>query len=153
MFRAPTQRGAPQLAPLIMSSRSLLTAYRSLLGSNQLGQPALLPGRSVLMDNALLGGAVQKLHRLGIGGSGLGPGGSTHFPERRAELAAVGAVVDGTGTALAHTLGSGFDTGHGNLVTEKFCSGIAPEAEPEKIGHRGRKVKRDAVLTLPLSHV
>ena len=33
----------------------------------------------------------------------------------------MGAVLNGAGTTLAHTLGSGLDTGHGNLGNlEKF---------------------------------
>lgn len=105
------------------------------------------------MDDALLGSAVKQLHGLGVRGGRFGTRGRTDFPERRPQLASMGAVVNGTGTTLTHTLGSGLDTGHGNLGNGEVRSGIAPEAEPEKIGPRGRKVKRDAVLTLSLSHV
>jgi hypothetical protein len=105
------------------------------------------------MDDALLSGAVEQLHSFGVGGGGLGTGGGTDFSKRRPELASMGTVVNGAGTTLAHTLGSGLDTGHGNLGYGEIRSGIDPEAEPEKIGPRGCKVKRDAVLTLPLWHV
>ncbi len=145
---APSKlKGAPH------SPGAPFTAYLSLLTGNQLRQPTLLAGRGILMDDALLGGAVEKLHRLGVGGRRLGSGGSTYLPERRPQLASVGAVLNGAGTALAHTLGSGLDTGHGNLGSGEVRSGNALEAEPEKIRHRVRKVKRDAVLTLSLSRV
>ena len=105
------------------------------------------------MDDALLGSAIKKFHGLGVRCRRFGSGGGTDFPERCPQLASMGAVVNGAGSTLAHTLGSGLDTGHGNLGNGEVRSGIAPEAEPEKIGHWGRKVKRDAVLTLSLLHV
>jgi hypothetical protein len=154
------QQGAPKLSAPVGSSLRFFfpahvvsSAYRLFLPRNQLCQPALLTGRGILMDDAFLGGAVEQLHRFGVGGGGLGTGGGTDFPERRPELASMGTVVNGAGTTLAHTLGGGLDTGHGNLGHGEVRSGIDPEAEPEKIGHRGRKVKRDAVLTLSLLHV
>jgi hypothetical protein len=142
-------KGAPKTwRPSSCSAHALL-----LLGGNQLRQPALLAGRRILMDDALLGGTIEKLHGFDVGSGGLGPGGGPYFSEGRPELASMGSVVNGAGTTLAHTLGSGLDTGHGNLGHGEVRSGIDPEAEPEKIDHRSRKVKRDAVLTLPSLHV
>ena len=91
-----------------------------------------MTGRRILMDDTLLGRAVQELHGFGVGGGGLGTGGGTDFPERRPELASMSTVVNGAGTTLAHTLGSGLDTGHGNLGHGEVRSGIDPELSPKK---------------------
>lgn len=56
-------------------------------------------------------------------------------------------VENCAGTALAHTLGGGLDSGHGYLGEQWSRSGAAPEAEPENIGHRVCKVKQETALT------
>ena len=94
-----------------------LTAYgyRSLLSSDELSQTALLPGRGILVNDALVAGPVEQLHRFSIGGLGLGTGRRTDLLERAAQLAAVRAIERGPGTGLAHALGGGPDSGHDYL--------------------------------------
>ena len=137
-------------APLL-----LLTSYLSLLlfRRDQFGQPALNPGRRVLVDDALASGAIEEFDRLGIGLRCLGTGGGADLLERRPELAPVGAIVNGPGAALAHAFGGGLDTGQDNLGNERVRSGDSPEGEPENIGRTLCKVKREAALTLPSWHV
>ena len=89
---------------------SLLTAHRLLLCRHQLGQPALLPCSGILVDDALLRGAIQKLDRFGIRGGCLGAGCGSNLPERGAKGTPVSAVVNGTSTTLTHALGGGLDT-------------------------------------------
>ena len=140
--------------------RSPLTAYcfspahrLLLLSRDQLGQSTLLPGRGVLMNDALAAGPVQQLDRLVVRGLGLSASGTSDLLERGAELAPLRPVSNGPGAALAHTLGGGSDSGHGNLGKQSSRSGDVPEAEPENIGRTPCKVKRQAALTLPLPHV
>lgn len=92
-----------------------LTSSLSLLPRHQLCQPALLPGSRILVNDAFLGGTIQKLDGFRIRGNCPGPRCSTNLPERGAEGTPVGAVVDGAGTTLTHALGGGLDTGQGNL--------------------------------------
>ena len=99
------------------------------------------------MDDALAARAVEQLHRFVICSRGLRTGSTTHLLERAAELAAMRPIENGAGTALAHTLGGGFDSGHGYLGERWTGSGAAPEAEPENIGQRVCKVKQEAALT------
>ena len=84
------------------------------------------------MDDALLRGTVEELHRLRVGRHRLGPGGGTHLPERGPQGASVGTVLNGAGTTLTHTLGSGLDTGHGNLGNGEVRSGTLRKLSPKK---------------------
>jgi Zn-dependent protease len=141
-------KGAPEWssAPLL-TSRLPLTPHRLLLRRHQLSQAALLPRGSILMDDALAARAVEELHRFGIGSRGLCTGGTTHLLERAAELAPMRPIENGAGTALAHTLGGGFDSGHGYLGKQLSRSGGAPGAEPQNIGDQACKVKQETALT------
>jgi Zn-dependent protease len=99
------------------------------------------------MNDALAAGPVEELHRLVVGHLGLGPGSTAHLLERAPELAPLGSIEHGAGAALAHTLGGGLDSGHGNLGRQLNQSGRGPEAEPENIEYQACKVKQETALT------
>jgi hypothetical protein len=109
---APAQLGAP-----FTSYLSPLTSYLSpsLLPRHQLCQPALLPGGRILVNDALLGGTIQKLDGFCVRGDRLRAGCSTHLPERGPEGTPVRTVLNGAGATLTHALCGGLDTGQGNL--------------------------------------
>jgi len=44
----------------------------------------------------------------------------------------MGAVLNGAGTTLAHTLGSGLDTGHGNLGNGEVVPETLRKLSPKK---------------------
>jgi hypothetical protein len=67
------------------------------------------------VNDVLLAGPVQQLDSLGVRGLGLGSGGRADFPKSGAKLAPLSAVGGSASTALAHALGGGPDSGHGNL--------------------------------------
>ena len=99
------------------------------------------------MNDAFTAGPVEQLHRFVIRSLGLRPGGTAHLLERGTELAPMRPVENGAGAALAHTLGGGFDSGHGYLGEQLSRSGATPEAEPENIGYQTCKVKQETALT------
>src|SRR5688500_8687027 len=114
--------GAPaHQAPLL-----LLTSHFLLLRRHQLGQPALLSRRGILVHDVLLGRAVEQLYGFRVGLSSLRAGGGPHSPECRAECAPLGTVLDRAGTTLTHALRGGLDTGLGYLSIGKVASVSAP---------------------------
>jgi hypothetical protein len=101
---------------------SLFTFLR-LVGSDQLGQPALLPGGGILMNDVLLPGTVQQFDGVGVGGLGLVASGGAHPLEGGTELAPLRTILGGTGATLTHALGGRPDSGHSNLGQKKDSSG------------------------------
>ena len=82
-----------------------LTPFVLLLCGHQLGQPALLPSRRVLMDDVLLTGAVEELDGLVVCSFSLRARGGAHPLERGAELTALGAIQRSPRASLTHSFG------------------------------------------------
>jgi hypothetical protein len=121
--------------------------FLTLFTRDQLRQPALLPRRGVLVDDALLSGTVEQLDRVSIRRLGLRTRCRTDLPESGPELTTLGTIGDSPGSGLAHTLGGRLDSGHGILSDWGIPSGAVPEIAAENIGRSTCKVKREAVLT------
>ena len=101
----------------------LLFTFLRLFGPDQFGQPALLPGGGILMNDALLAGTIQQLDRVGVSGLGLVAGGGAHPLEGGTELAPLSTILGGSGATLSHALGGRPDSGHSNLGQKKDSSG------------------------------
>jgi hypothetical protein len=117
------------VAPLLLltSHLSPLTSHLLLLRCDQLCQTALLPRGGILVDDVFLRGSVKELDRLGVRGRSLRSRCRTNLSQCSSQGAAVGAVLNGPGTALTHTFCGGSDTGHGYLRSWKVCSGTLRE--------------------------
>jgi hypothetical protein len=103
-----------QEGPVIRALFTLHSSRFYCLGL-QLGQPALLTGCRIGVDQMLAARAIEELYRLGECCFDLGSGRGAHPLESAPKAAALGAVLRGTGATLAHALLGGFDSGHGNL--------------------------------------
>ena len=88
-----------------------------LLGSerNDLGEPALLPGRGVGVNQALAPRAVDHLYRLRVCGLGVARYRGTDLLDGRAQLASMRAVEGRMRLGLTHALLGGFDSRHEHL--------------------------------------
>src|SRR4051794_33828232 len=103
-----------------------LTSYLSLLTCHQFRQPALLPRGRVLVDDVLLAGTVEQLDRVGVRRLGIGPRCRANLSESGSQLTPLGTIGGSPHSGLAHTLGGGLDSGHGNLSQWVVPPGAVP---------------------------
>src|SRR5688572_31901163 len=95
-----------------MSPWSLVTDHSPLL-LDETRQQAVLPRRSVGMDQPFAAGAVQQLLGFGVGGCGsLGISAAADLLHRGAEGAALGPIARGAGLGLPHGLLGGLGSRH-----------------------------------------
>lgn len=132
----------------LLTADAFVPRSRFCFTRDQLGQPALLSRRGVLVDDVLLPGAVEELHGFRVSRLSVGTSCRADLFECGPQLASVSAIESCPGTGLAHTLGSRPDSGHGNLG----LSGYEPDRlrlpGGENIGGQSRKIKQEMALTL-----